>query len=150
MAALLTLGDFLPYRLSVLSNTISQDIADIYDREFGLDIRQWRVMAVVGETPGTSASEVTTRTAMDKVAVSRAVAGLIDLGYLTREPAPDDGRRSQLHLTIVGQGIYDQIVPLALQYERDLLARLDADDVKQLEGLMTRLAAATAPSRKLW
>ncbi|MEO1100314.1 MAG: MarR family winged helix-turn-helix transcriptional regulator [Pseudomonadota bacterium] len=150
MAKPLILGNFLPYRLSVLSNTISQDIADIYDREFGLDIRQWRVMAVVGETPGASASEVTARTAMDKVAVSRAVAGLIELGYLTREPSAADGRRSELRLTKVGQGIYDQIVPLALQYERDLLARLDAGDVKQLEALMTRLADVVSPDHELW
>ncbi len=150
MASPLILGDFLPYRLSVLSNTISRSIADIYDREFGLDIRQWRVMAVVGETPGASASEVTTRTAMDKVAVSRAVAGLIELGYLTREPSAEDGRRSELRLTKVGQGIYNQIVPLALQYEQDLLARLDSNDVKQLEALVTRLAAAVSPDQALW
>ena len=86
----LTLADFLPYRLSVLSNTISSAIAEMYDREFGLSIWQWRVMAVVGETPGVSGREVTQRTAMDKVAVSRAVAGLIELGYLTRAPSRSD------------------------------------------------------------
>ena len=150
MSAPLILGDFLPYRLSVLSNTISRNIAEIYDREFGLDIRQWRVMAVVGETPGASASETTARTAMDKVAVSRAVAGLIELGYLLRESSSEDGRRSELRLTPVGQQVYDQIVPLALNYERDLLARLDGGDIKQLETLMTRLAAAASPDRALW
>ncbi|HCX10052.1 MAG TPA: MarR family transcriptional regulator, partial [Hyphomonas sp.] len=42
--SLLRLREFLPYRLSVLSNTISTRIASLYDREFGLSIWQWRVM----------------------------------------------------------------------------------------------------------
>ena len=64
----LRLREFLPYRLSVLSNTISRRIAELYDREFGLTIWQWRVMAVTGDTPGISATEIGQRTAMDKVA----------------------------------------------------------------------------------
>ena len=73
----LRLREFLPYRLSVLSNTISRRIAEIYDREFGLTIWQWRVMAVTGDTPGISATDIGQRTAMDKVAVSRAVGRLL-------------------------------------------------------------------------
>ena len=44
----LRLAAFLPYRLSVLSNTVSSAIAADYQREFGLNIWQWRVMAVIG------------------------------------------------------------------------------------------------------
>ena len=54
----LRLNDFLPYRLSVLSNTISSAIAARYQSAFGLTIWQWRVMAVLGETPGLMASQV--------------------------------------------------------------------------------------------
>ena len=90
----LRLREFLPYRLSVLSNTISRRIADLYDREFGLSIGQWRVMAVVGDTSGISATEIGRRTAMDKVAVSRAIAGLLDMGYLERKMSASDARTS--------------------------------------------------------
>ena len=150
MSERLTLSSFLPYRLSVLSNTISRAIAEMYDREFGLDIRQWRVMAVLGETPGLSASEITARTAMDKVAVSRAVSGLIELGYLTRQASPDDARRSELCLSPVGDTVYRQIVPLALKYEQDLLQKLSEQDRNQLEQTLSRLAEAAAPDRDLW
>lgn len=146
----LKLAEFLPYRLSVLSNTISRNIAEIYDREFGLNIWQWRVMAVVGETPGASATEVTRRTAMDKVAVSRAVAGLIDLGYMTRGASPEDARRSVLALTAQGQGIYDQIVPLALGYERELLKGIDRSELEDLQDALSHLASIASPERELW
>lgn len=146
----LRLREFLPYRLSVLSNTVSRRIADLYDREFGLNIWQWRVMAVTGDTPGISATEIGQRTAMDKVAVSRAVAGLIELGYMERKASESDGRRSQLFLTPPGRNIYELIVPMALDAERKLVEALSPKDRKDLARLMDKLASAASPDRKLW
>ena len=68
----LDLDHFLPYRLSVLSNRISSAIAREYSQRFALGVTEWRVMAVLARYPGLSASKVALRTAMDKVAVSRA------------------------------------------------------------------------------
>ncbi|HPF21969.1 MAG: MarR family winged helix-turn-helix transcriptional regulator [Hyphomonas sp.] len=146
----LRLREFLPYRLSVLSNTISRRIADLYDREFGLTIWQWRVMAVTGDTPGISATDIGQRTAMDKVAVSRAVAGLIELGYLERKASEDDGRRSQLYLTRTGQSVYDEIVPMALSEEQALEAVLTPEERVELTRLMEKLAGSASPGRPLW
>ena len=53
---MLDLEHFLPYRLSVLSNRISQDIAaPVRATRFGLTITEWRVMAVLGRYPDLSA-----------------------------------------------------------------------------------------------
>src|SRR3546814_12999639 len=46
--AVLDLERFLPYRLSVLSNRVSQTIADFYVERFGLAVTEWRVIAVLG------------------------------------------------------------------------------------------------------
>ena len=51
----LHLEKFLPYRLSVLSNTVSSAIAAAYFMNFGLSIPEWRVMAVLAANPGLSA-----------------------------------------------------------------------------------------------
>src|SRR3546814_4196426 len=69
--AVLDLERFLPYRLSVLSNRVSQTIADFYVERFGLAVTGWRVIAVLGRFAGLSANGVAVRTAMDKVAVAR-------------------------------------------------------------------------------
>lgn len=150
MSDILRLRAYLPYRLSILSNTVSRKIADLYDREFGINIWQWRVMAIVGEQPEISATELAQRTAMDKVAVSRAVAGLVELGYLDRTPSKQDARRSALTLTKIGHSIYNQIVPLARQAEEDLLADLSDKDAADLERLMEKLAKSAEPERDLW
>jgi DNA-binding MarR family transcriptional regulator len=132
----LHLEDFLPYRLSVLSNTVSGAIAASYFLHFGLSIPEWRVMAVLAANPGLSAAEVTARTAMDKVAVSRAVATLLAAGRLRRTTVPADRRRTHLQLTTTGARVYAQVVPMALEYERRLVASLSRRDRATLDRIL--------------
>ena len=135
----LDLEHFLPYRLSVLSNTLSTALAGAYARRFGLTIPQWRVIAVLARTPGLSAATVAERTAMDKVAVSRAVAGLLHKSRVRRATAASDRRRSVLTLTPRGRATYARIVPLALEYERRLLAEFSVAEQAQLDAMLARL-----------
>jgi DNA-binding MarR family transcriptional regulator len=133
------LDRFLPYRLSVLSNRVSQTIAGAYARRFGLGITEWRVIAVLGRYPGLSANGVAARTAMDKVAVSRTVARLLERGLLQRDTHDDDRRRSVLELSSDGYSIYDEVVPMALEYERRLLAPLTVEERVELDRLLRKL-----------
>lgn len=135
----LELEQFLPYRLSVLSNTVSQAIAREYESRFQLSITQWRVLAVLGRYDGIAAREVAQRTAMDKVAVSRAVAALMKDGRVRRGTAEHDKRQSVLTLTEKGWKIYDEVAPLALEHERRLLAHLDADEQRWLSRILEKL-----------
>lgn len=137
----LSLKSFLPYRLATLSNRISQGIACEYEEKFQLSIAEWRVMAVLGEEKDLSALEVGERTAMDKVAVSRAVSKLLDAGRLERKFAADDKRRSVLSLSAKGSKVYDQVVPLALSYEGNVLEKLSQSEKEQLDNLLTKLEA---------
>jgi DNA-binding MarR family transcriptional regulator len=146
----LVLENFLPYRLSVLSNRLSAAIAEAYSSRFGLSIPEWRVMAVLAPNPGLSAAGVAERTAMDKVAVSRAVSRLLSTGRARRETAPGDRRRSVLELTAEGLRIYRRIAPALRRYEAELLAGIGARERRSLDELLDRLearAAALKPPR---
>ncbi len=135
----LQLEGFLPYRLSILTNRISSTIAQAYSQQFGLTIPQWRVMAVLGETAGLSANEVAQRTAMDKVAVSRAVASLEKNGRLDRKLTAKDKRRSILRLTTKGRRVYTQIIPLALAFEKKLTQSLSRSEQQQFDRLINKI-----------
>lgn len=137
--ALLDLEHFLPYRLSVLSNRISQTIASTYAGRFGIGITEWRVIAVLGRHPGLSANGLAERTAMDKVAVSRALSRLLERDLVQRDTHGDDRRRSVLELSEAGYRIYDEVVPLALACERTLLADFSDEDRQQLDTLLAKL-----------
>ena len=112
----------------------------MYARDFGLTIWQWRVLAVVAEEGTRCArSDIAERTAMDKVAVSRAVARLIDKGHLQRLASDRDGRSSQLRLTDTGQAVHARIVPRALAYEEQLIDGLGDAQRRALDELLGAL-----------
>lgn len=138
----LVLEHFLPYRLSVLSNIVSRRIAKFYEERFQLTIPEWRVMAVLGRFPGLTAADVTERTAMDKVQVSRAVARLQTTRRVEQRAVEGDRRARHLFLTEEGHDAYVEIVPLALGYELKVTATLSAAERGQLDRLFDKLLAA--------
>ena len=140
LQARLDLDSFVPYQLSVLSNRVSSAIANEYSERLGLTIPEWRIMAVLGGTPGLSAREVAERTAMDKVQVSRGVARLLSARRIQKEADGEDGRVTRLSLSAKGRAIYDEIVPLALHLEELFLSALTPGERKTFDALMTKLA----------
>jgi DNA-binding MarR family transcriptional regulator len=131
---------FLPYRLSLLSNTVSEGIAIAYRKPHGLSVTEWRVVAVLGRFPDQTASEIVKRTAMDKVAVSRAVKGLQQRGLVERKPFEGDRRLLPLRLTSrKGRPLFRKVVPEALAYEHALLSALNHAEQEQLDGLLGKL-----------
>jgi DNA-binding MarR family transcriptional regulator len=141
-AELLVLEDFLPYRLSILSNRVSRAIAARYADTFGLSIPEWRIIAVLGRRPDLTAKEIAEATEMDKVAVSRAVAKLVESKRVAARADRDDARRQILSLTVQGESVHARIAPIALASEQRLLAALDTRERQQLDALLDRLLDA--------
>ncbi len=135
----LILEDFLPYRLSITSHTVSTNIARVYEKRFGISIPEWRVIAILGRFPGLSAVEVAERTFLDKVAVSRAVTKLIKNGRIDRQFADADRRRSILKLSEEGEQVHNEIAPLALEFERQLVEDISEDDYETFNAILEQL-----------
>jgi DNA-binding MarR family transcriptional regulator len=138
----LVLAEFLPYRFSVVAERMSRVFAECYEREFGLGIPEWRVMAVLGERAPRSTQQVIEATEMDRVKVSRAAIRLADKGLLAREPHPDDQRAHILSLTRRGLGIYHRIVPLARSLQAELAAALKPEEMRALDRILVKLHAS--------
>ncbi len=137
----LELENFLPYRLSVLAQLVSESLHDLYAQPYGLTVTQWRVMAALGRFAPLTASEVGQRIVMDKVAVSRAVTGLMQRGLIERATDRDDRRRASLRLSARGRAMHAKIVPLALDYEARLYQALSPEERRTFTGLADRLFA---------
>ena len=111
-------------------------IAAAYFAHFGLSIPEWRVMAVLAANPGLSAAEVTARTAMDKVAVSRAVATLLAAGPPAAHhghggPPPHPPRAHARRHACLRAGRAH-----GAQYERHLVAPLSKRDRATLDRIL--------------
>jgi DNA-binding MarR family transcriptional regulator len=136
----LTLDRFLPYRLSVASNAVSDRIARVYQARFGLKVPEWRVLAVTAERGQAAQAALVAATQMDKMTVSRAATALVARGLLARTRA-GDRRMLELTLTDEGRALYREIAPLALEIEAGLLGGFSAHERAQLIELLTRLEA---------
>jgi DNA-binding MarR family transcriptional regulator len=137
----LELENFLPYRLSVLAQLVSESLHDLYAGPFGLTVTQWRVMAALGRFAPLTASDVGQRIVMDKVAVSRAVSGLMKRGLIERATDRADRRRASLRLSSRGRAMHGRIVPIALAYEAKLYQALNAEEARVFNTLADRLFA---------
>jgi DNA-binding MarR family transcriptional regulator len=138
----LVLDAYLPYRLSVASNAVSDLIARAYQDRFGLAVPQWRLICVLAEDGGLTQGQLVARTVMDKVTVSRAAQGLLRRHLVDRSEHQADGRSHVLTLTQEGASLYAEIAPLALAYEAALIAGLAPDEVALLKRLLARLQSA--------
>lgn len=137
--AVTRLADFLPYRISITSNAVSDLIAREYRSRFGLKIPEWRVMAVLGDVGEATQRELVAATRMDKVAVNRATKALGERALIQRAPNMRDGRSHHLALTPAGQALYGEIMPLALQMESQVLAVLDDAERSVLAALLGKV-----------
>lgn len=135
---LLHLNAFMPFRLNRLASAMSEQLAEIYETRFGLDIPGWRVLATLGEFGEQHAQFIAHSTRMHKTRVSRAVAALAERGFVASAESRTDRREVPLRLTSKGKRLYEQLVPLALARERELLQSLDPGE---------RVAFANAVSR---
>lgn len=138
----LDLENFMPYRLSIASNAVSDRIAAQYQTRFGLKIPEWRLMAVLGQGQALNQSALVAATRMDKVTVSRAAATLARRNLVSRAASASDGRSHLLTLTDDGRTLYEEISATALVMEQALLACLTLDERNALTSILGRLRDA--------
>lgn len=141
-AKTLNLDQFLPYRLSIASNALSERIAEEYQSRFGLKIPEWRLMAVLGEGRPKTQRELVAATRMDKVTVNRAAKALADRQLIARQAHEADGRSHHLALTATGRSLYDAIGPAALATEGRLESHISAAERRTLMAILAKLIKA--------
>ncbi|MDF2120555.1 MarR family winged helix-turn-helix transcriptional regulator [Roseiarcaceae bacterium H3SJ34-1] len=135
----LLLAQFLPYRLSIAMQAVSEGLALRYSQEFGISIPEWRIIATLGENSEMTARDIAVHARMNKTMVSRAAADLVRRRIVTRRTSREDRREAFLRLTRQGEDIYAAIVPLALDYERGLTAGMSGAEVAMLRRLLDQL-----------
>ncbi|WP_426358199.1 MarR family winged helix-turn-helix transcriptional regulator [Pseudocolwellia sp. HL-MZ19] len=141
--AALNLNTFFPYQFSVLAQQVTGFIAQIYKR-FGLTKMEWRVLATIGYHHEISARDICKFTHLDKMQVSRAINKLIKSEFLIQQTSAEDRRQNLLNLTEKGDELYQKIIPLVKEQEKELLKGLTAKEREQLKVLTVKLSSQLA------
>jgi len=135
------LNAFLPYRLNAASSRISRAFAERYREEFGISIPEWRVLAHLYHSGDISVRDIEARADMEKSKVSRAASRLEAGGFITKAVNDADRRLLALQLTPEGRALVQRLIPVAMQFQTEMLARLGALSQGLDDGLSALLTA---------
>ena len=140
----LKLESFLPYRLNVVASIVSQALSRIYASRYGIGVPEWRVVVTLGQYGLMTGKAIGEHSHMHKTKVSRAVALLEKRKLVTRRANRADLREAFLALTPAGRAMYEDLVPVALDFANRLSEVVDSADREAFERVVDRLIERSA------
>jgi DNA-binding MarR family transcriptional regulator len=142
--AALKLEEFLPYRLNVVASLASQALSKVYAKRYGIGVPEWRVLVTLGQYGVMTGKAVGAHSHMHKTKVSRAVALLEQRQLVARRANDADMRESLLSLTENGRGVYNDLVPIAVDFAHRLGEVIDPADRAAFERALRKLTDRSA------
>lgn len=136
---LLDLDRYVPAFITFIANKLSNNGTVFYQRNFGVNITEWRIMSLLAIEPGIPASRICNVIGFDKAPVSRNLAMLQKRGLVVIRTAPDDGRTHAISLTARGRVVHDKVFAAAIERERRLLSCLKKEEREVLIDMLRRL-----------
>jgi DNA-binding MarR family transcriptional regulator len=135
----LDLDRYVPALITFIANKLSNSATAFYQRQFGVNVTEWRIMSLLAIEPGIPASRICHVIGFDKGPVSRTLGGLEKRGLVSIRTDPNDGRTHSISLTAKGRATHDKVIVAALDRERRLLSCLNKDEREVLINLVRRL-----------
>jgi DNA-binding MarR family transcriptional regulator len=136
---LLDLDRYFPAFVTFIANKMSNSATAVYQRNFGINITEWRIMTQLALEPGIPASRICQVIGFNKGPISRTLAVMQKRGLVTIRTDPNDARTHSISLTAKGRSIHDKVIVVALEREKRLLSCLKADEREVLIDLLRRL-----------
>jgi DNA-binding MarR family transcriptional regulator len=102
-------------------------------REHGVTVAQWAVLTVLDEEPGLSNADLARRAFVTPQTMNQALRELEEKGWVARRAHPGHGRILQAGLTEDGGSVLRACQQACCAIEERMLARLSAEDRRQLE-----------------
>ena len=133
------LEDFIPFKMAVVANRVSQSIGHLFETQFNIQIPEWRILMALYAYGSLVFNEVVDRTSMDKARVSRAQKRLADVGLIATTSDPGDRRKLILALTAKGRKMCTDILPKAAEREHWFLQVLTHTEHRQLDVILDKL-----------
>ena len=137
----LDLNSHIATKVAVLANRLSRAASRYYRRRYGIGVVEWRLMMCIGQVAETRANRICSETELDKGAVSRSLGVLQRLGLVSVKEDGADSRTNNVALTPKGRALHDEMVPIALDRQSELVADLTQVELDIFTDLIDRLQA---------
>lgn len=122
----------------MLSNRIGKTFSSELEN-YGITAAEWRVILTLGLHENASGQDITNRWAMDKMAVSRAIAALEEHNLVKKQQNKKDKRSFDLTLTRTGKALYSKILPSANHLYHEILSCLSKQEAKALRNSLIKV-----------
>ncbi|RPE70931.1 DNA-binding MarR family transcriptional regulator [Pacificibacter maritimus] len=127
-------------RLASLSSRIA--LLDI-KQDFGINIHDWRAMAVLDFLEIAPLQTLAKRAGVQKSQMSRTVSALEDRGFIERDINPEDKRSVHLRLTQTGRDLVAKILAASRDRNRQMLQNLSDEERCELMRLMEKITVGS-------
>lgn len=135
----LDLERYVPAFITFIANKLSNSATAFYQKNFAINVTEWRIMSLLAIEPGIPASRICKVIGFNKGPVSRTLAEMEKRGLIAIRTDPDDGRTHSISLSAKGRATHDKVIVAALDRERRLLSCLDRNEQEALIDLLRRL-----------
>ncbi len=132
--------DHLPHRLQLLAKMIDRETAKQLQREFGMSLAEWRVLAYICAAGPASAADVGAASAIDRAEVSRAVAKLERDDLIARSVDPKHRKRLILEPTDTGRDAFARIRGQRRGYFQRIMSDIPQATREQLNSALRTIA----------
>ncbi len=127
------------YRMLGLSRALGSNAEQVLMQAQQIRLHDWRILAVVQQRPGITATEARPLVMLNKMQTSRGVAHLVELGLLVASASASDGRAAALHLTAKGRQICRTASLRMAALEMWALQDLTAAELQSLDTVLAKV-----------
>ncbi|RCW87220.1 MarR family winged helix-turn-helix transcriptional regulator [Paracoccus lutimaris] len=138
------LETFFPHRLAVVAEAFSRQLVAVYGRDHGLSREEWRLLFLLENARMLDSLQLSQRTSLDKVQVSRAASRLEEKGLITREVLGSDRRLRNYAITEPGDALFRRAFGEVEARANEILQAMPARDLAALERGIAALDQAIA------
>jgi MarR family transcriptional regulator, lower aerobic nicotinate degradation pathway regulator len=108
--------------------------------EAGLTPTQWAALAMLAEEGAASQNALGRMTAMDPATIQGVIRRLEERGLITREPDPDDKRRTKLRLSQEGATLVGRLLATGTRVTDRTLEPLGPEDRRKFLEMLAKLS----------
>ena len=135
----LDLGDYLPYLVNRLGNSLADQFTEGALERERLSIVMWRVMVVLAATGAQRQIDLADLTSIETSTLSRLVSRMVRQRLVTRARSTSSNREVVIDLSDKGSALVARLIPIGREFEKKAVAGVSAAELAIVKRCLRRM-----------
>ncbi|PTO74513.1 MarR family winged helix-turn-helix transcriptional regulator [Vibrio splendidus] len=129
------------WMINVVANKASKDF-DVELKQHGLSLALWPTLMCLWEEEGITQRDIAAKSKVENSTTTRTLDKLEKLELVERRADPNSRRSFRIYLTEKGKALEEQLVPIPIRLNKELMNELDVEEQQQMIKLLQKMVAA--------